>query len=299
MLLSSSRTKKKKEGNSDVASRKSPRVSRNQTARLIETPMQENSDSDDSDTTHSRRATGSVKAEINLKIRYKFEDKDKEPHRLHVQFLQFMITNINFNITAYNKKHEALKVTDIMTLTGPEKYKNNFEVKVSERDKNEEIKQAVIIQTIQSNSTLSFIKKQPGVIEFLKGNKIQISIHEWTQSIWDVNVVGFLTKFSPAHHPKDFVLATLKTRLNKQTMPHFKIKQTSILSEINNRKIRIQVYAIEVQNKDTRQAEKQLMKHDEDPVEFVSFRMRKINTEAYQTAIALVAQHQKMTYVPS
>jgi hypothetical protein len=140
MFLSSSRTKKKKEGNSDVVSRKSPRVSRNQTARLIETPMQENSDSDDSDTTHSRRATGSVKAEINLKIRYKFEDKDKEPHRLHVQFLQFMITNINFNITAYNKKHEALKVTDIMTLTGPEKYKNNFEVKVSERDKNEEIK---------------------------------------------------------------------------------------------------------------------------------------------------------------
>lgn len=107
-----------------------------------------------------------------------------------------------------------------------------------------------------------------------------------------MNVVGFLTKFSPAHHPKDFVLATLKTRLNKQTMPHFKIKQTSILSEINNRKIRIQVYAIEVQNKDTRQAEKQLMKHEEDPVEFVSFRMRKINIEAYQTAIALVAQHQ-------
>ena len=107
-----------------------------------------------------------------------------------------------------------------------------------------------------------------------------------------MNVVGFLTKFSPAHHPKDFVLATLNTRLNKQTMPHFKIKQTSILSEINNRKIRIQVYAIEVQNKDTRQAEKQLMKHEEDPVEFVSFRMRKINIEAYHTAIALVAQHQ-------
>jgi hypothetical protein len=107
-----------------------------------------------------------------------------------------------------------------------------------------------------------------------------------------VNVAGFLTKFSPAYHPKDFVLVTLNNRLNKQTMPHFKIKQTSILGEINNRKIRIQVYAIEVQNKDARLAEKLLMKHEEDPVEFVSFRMRKINIEAYQTAIALVAQHQ-------
>jgi hypothetical protein len=253
--------------------------------------MKENSDSDDSDTTHTRRASGSVKAEINLKIRYKFKDKNKEAHRINVRFIQSMITNINFNITAYNKNHEALKVTDIMTLADPEKYKNNFDVKVSERDKNKEIKQAVIIQTIQSNSTLSYIKKQPGVIEFLIANKIQISIHEWTQSIWDVNLVGFLTKFSPANHPKDFVLASLNTRLNKQTMPHFKIKQTSISGEINNRKIRIHVYAIEVQNKDARLAEKLLIKHEEDPVEFVSFRMRKINIEAYQTAIALVAKH--------
>jgi hypothetical protein len=113
MFLSSSRTKKKKE-NSDLMSRKSPRVSRNQTACLLEALMQENSDSDDSDATHAHIATGSVKAEINLNIRYKFEDKDKEQHRLHVQSLQFMITNINFNITAYNKNHEALKVTDIM-----------------------------------------------------------------------------------------------------------------------------------------------------------------------------------------
>jgi hypothetical protein len=42
-------------------------------------------------------------------------------------------------------------------------------------------------------------------------------------------------------------------------MPHFKIKQTSITGEINNQKIRIQVYAFEVQNKDTRLAEKLLM----------------------------------------
>jgi CRISPR/Cas system endoribonuclease Cas6 (RAMP superfamily) len=107
-----------------------------------------------------------------------------------------------------------------------------------------------------------------------------------------VNVVGFLTKFSPVHHPKDLVLATLNTRLNKQTMTHFKIKQTSISGEINNRKVRIQVYATEVKNKEAKLAEKLLMKHEEDPVKFVSFRMRKINIEAYQTAISLVSQHQ-------
>jgi hypothetical protein len=42
-------------------------------------------------------------------------------------------------------------------------------------------------------------------------------------------------------------------------MPHFRIKQTRILGEIKNRKTRIQVYEIEVKNKDTRLAEKLLM----------------------------------------
>jgi hypothetical protein len=102
-------------------------------------------------------------------------------------------------------------------------------------------------------------------------------IHEWTQSIGDLNVVGFFTEFSPSHHPKNFVLATINTRLIKQNMPYFKIKQTGILGEINNGRTRIQVYAIEVQNKDTRLAEKLLMQHDEDPVEFILFRIHKIN----------------------
>jgi hypothetical protein len=175
-----------------------------------------------------------------------------------------------------------------MTPTDPEKYKNNFNINVSKRDKHQETKQALIIQTMQSNSTLSFIKKQPGITEFLKENKIQILIHEWTQTIQDVNVIGLLTKFSPSHYPKDFVLATMNSRSNKQNMTQFRIKQTSIIGEINNQKTRIQVYVVEVQNKDTRLAEKLLMKHDEDPVKFVWFQMRKINNEAFLTTIALV-----------
>jgi hypothetical protein len=72
-LLSSSITKKKKE-NSEEVSRKRPRVSRNQTACLFEAPRKANSDSDDSENTHTRRAAGSVKAEMNLKIPFKFDD---------------------------------------------------------------------------------------------------------------------------------------------------------------------------------------------------------------------------------
>jgi hypothetical protein len=146
MLLSSYRTKKKKKEDSEVLSMKSPRVSRNQTDCLLEAPRQSNFDIDDSVNTHPRRATGAAKAEINLRIRYKFGDIDKAPRSLHVQFLHFMIININFNIIAYNKNQEALKVTDIMSLTDTEKYKNNFIINISKKYKHEETKQAVIIQ---------------------------------------------------------------------------------------------------------------------------------------------------------
>jgi hypothetical protein len=76
----------KKKENSEVLPRKSPIVSRNQTACLFEASRQSNSDSEDFVNTHPHRATGSAKVEINLKIHYKFDDKDKVPHILHVQF---------------------------------------------------------------------------------------------------------------------------------------------------------------------------------------------------------------------
>jgi hypothetical protein len=156
-----------------------------------------------------------------------FDDKDKASHILHVQFLQFMITNINFNITTYKENHEAIKLSDIMTLTDPEKYKNNFDINVSGRDKQE-----VIIQTIHSNSTLPFINKQPGRYRIFKSKQNSNFDPQMDTNNCDVNVVGFL---SPSHHPKDYVLATINSRLNKQNMPQFRIKQTRILRERNKR----------------------------------------------------------------
>jgi hypothetical protein len=71
-------------------------------------------------------------------------------------------------------------------------------------------------------------------------------------------------------------------------MAHFRLKQSRVFGEINNHKTRIQFYIVEVQAIDTRLAEKLLMNHEEDPVEFVFFHMRIIKNEAYLNNIALV-----------
>ena len=87
---------------------------------------------------------------------------------------------------------------------------------------------------MQTTLSLAEMKKQPGVFAFLIANKIQLSVHKWTTSIWKGNTIGFLSNFSPRHHPKEMDLFTHMTnfRLIRQ-IPHFRIKQEQVQAEIN------------------------------------------------------------------
>jgi hypothetical protein len=135
-----------------------------------------------------------------------------------------------------------------------------------------------IIQSIQTNLTLSAVKNKPGVLAFLKKTKIHINIHEWTPTNRYVTCTAFLSKFSPSHHPKGLALLTItkKFAFLKQ-MPHFRLRQVTRRSTIHSKRVSIKVYAIETSNKVTRAAEKLFLKHAEDPDEFIAFKMQKIN----------------------
>ena len=294
MLLASAKTKKKNDS-IDFIPRKSLRVSKSQTTHLNdETPFSSSSsEGDDSVATPPRRSKAKLTPELNLRIKYKVKAEDKTPQNSHVQFLQFLINNVHPNVVIVNKRHEILKVAAVMALTSDDIYNNHFDIHFKTYPRQDEVKQAVIIQTIQTTLSLAEIKKQPGVIAFLSAHKIQLSIHEWTTSIWEVNTIGFLSNFSPRHHPKEMALFTLTTKFKSiRQMPQFRIKQEQVQAEINNQKVRIQVYAIEVQSKDKQLADKLLLKHAEDPDEYVSYRMRYVSSKAFNNAVALVAQHQ-------
>jgi hypothetical protein len=86
MLFSSSRINKKND-NSEVVFRKSLRELSNLRACLLEAPRHLKSKSKDFVNTHPRRATGSAKHEIKLKIIYKVDGKDKSPPNPLVRFL--------------------------------------------------------------------------------------------------------------------------------------------------------------------------------------------------------------------
>ena len=296
MLLSSSRSKKKNE-TGDIAPRKSSRISRNQTNPSQESISEHLSDSNsDDDTIISSNGQPKVtkqRNELTIRIRYKVREQEEAPHSLHVQLLQLLINNVQPTIAICNKNHEILKPATVTMMANESNYAANFDLHYTTRQKQEDMKQVVIIQTIKTTSTIAYIKKQPGILPFLKANNIQVSAHEWISTIWDVTTIGFFSKYSPQHHPKDMATFHVNTQLaHIKKLPHFRLRQVAVQSSFKGRRLRIQVYAVEVAAKDARQAESLILKHMDGPEDFISFRLRNVNPKAFNNAVAIIAQHQ-------
>jgi hypothetical protein len=120
-----------------------------------------------------------------------------------------------------------------------------------------------------------------------------MTTHNWLSDVWNVRTIGFLTRFSPSHHPKSLAIEYLNTKLKQEKqMPKFRMQHTFVSSLINHRTVRVPVYAIEVQTQKAREAKKVILQKFEDPNAYISFRMKSINQVAFRNAEALVAQHQ-------
>jgi hypothetical protein len=163
MFFPQSRMEKKNEPTMNIP-RKSLRTSRDQTTPSQDIPVQYNSDSKDSIDNPPRQPK--MKSELKLRIRYKVKEQNKDHYNLHVQLLQFLVNNVTSTISVFNKKHEVLKTAVVMALSEEEIYRNHFDINYSTRKNDEETRQAIIIQSIQTNLTLSAIKNQPGVLAF-------------------------------------------------------------------------------------------------------------------------------------
>jgi hypothetical protein len=296
MLLSSSKTKQTS-GSRDSAPRKMLKSSKIQTTRnkvLLSSSSSSGGSDDDEVTvqTPPRREATATTTQTLVKIRYPAPE-NQPPHQVHVQLLQQLTYHTSTPITILNKRFETLKTPAVMALQNLEIYSNHFDPKYEKVGKEKEKQQITIIQPIQTTMTLSAIKNIPGVMEILKANNAYITTHEWIPEVWDVRTIGFITNLSPAHHPKSLAVEYVNDQTKQDnTMPQFRLKHTTIRSVINNTPIRVPVYAIEVQTKDVRKAEKVLFKTANQPDSYISFRMKAMNPTAFKHAVAMVAQFQ-------
>jgi hypothetical protein len=128
-----------------------------------------------------------------------------------------------------------------------------------------------MIQDFQSSSTLVEIKRNSEIFHFLHQHKIHLYDHEWKINEWNVKTIGFLPNFPPIHHPKDLATKALNmTFKHESMMPNFRLCKVTVTTTMFNTNFCIQVYAIEVQDKDIKAANRLLMywKYPSRSVEF-------------------------------
>jgi hypothetical protein len=96
---------------------------------------------------------------------------------------------------------------------------------------------------LQTQHSVETLKKQPGVLDFLKTQKIKIYHHKWKAEEWNVRSAGFLPRFSPLHHPKEMVVKSLNTRFKTtKNMPEFRSCKMTVFTHIYNTLLRIHTF---------------------------------------------------------
>jgi hypothetical protein len=238
----------------------------------------------------------SDETEFLLKITYVQSNDATLVHNHHVTFLQFLTNQGGGNIKIYNKRNELLKPVAISALYEESVYKNHFDGHSSDKKiKGMQQKLTTVIQRVHSSFTLNQIKKMTGMMDFLRTNNIRIVEHQWSQDDWDTRMIGFFPSSAPDHHTKDEITKNINERMKKWSvpMPKYRISVVPLHATIKGLRIRVFVFGIEVRSKDVRSAYTALADNISQPDDFIPFRMRQVNEEAFNNGVAMVAEYQQ------
>jgi hypothetical protein len=250
-------------------------------------------DSDTTEKSEKKFIPKVVKTEIyQIRISFRLPSDVENPHIQHLNLLQFLMEAVSPQFKIYNKRHEMVKESVIPLLSNKEVYNNHFELhSITLRDNS--IRLYTVIQEVQSILNLEEMKQNTEVISYLKDQKIQLYLHEWTSAEWNVRAVGFLPQISPSHHTKENVNTLLDQHVRTiESMPKIRIRTMLLHTKVQNTFLKVRVYALEVQAEEYNLANKLLVRNVQYPAEYVPFRIRGVNEKAFNNSIAIAAQFQ-------
>ena len=229
---------------------------------------------------------------VTLRLTFRAHQHVENPHVQHINFLQNLFDVLSPNPTIYNKRHEIIKESVLPSLEDTIFYDNHFEMH-SINIPNQDTSLFTFIQEVRSIYTYEELKRHPEIFTYLREQKVQMYQHDWLPNDWNVRAVGFMPKLSPSHHSKEIVQKLLNENLKSiNEMPLYRVRTMFLNTKINNTRLRVRVYAIEVKSTDYNLANKLLMKHFSYPEEYIPFRLRGKSEEAYNNSIAKAAQFQ-------
>ena len=237
---------------------------------------------------------------VSKTIRFYFAPYDRSridrvhPTDVHVQWIRLIQAAYGEDVKFINNSNRP--VTNLETGANAARaisYAQQFKEHVKQMGKSPttgELKSStVIVHRIMTRVPLGQLKRYPPAYQLLTENQCYFNEHHWDEQEWDLQQIGFVTGYNPKYYTNERVTTMFRARLAK-AMPKAKIPKFVMVLKThrithNERKSTTQAYTIEVPSHTTQQMVPILKEATKDTKEFVTFRMRRHNSEAFQGAI--------------
>ena len=237
---------------------------------------------------------------VSKTIRFYFAPRDRskincvKPSEVHSQWIRIIQTAFGADVKFINNSNRP--VTNLETGSSASRsfsYAQQFKEHSKQMEKSpttgEPKSATVIVHRIMTRVPLGQIKRHPTAYQLLIDNQCYLNEHHWDEYEWDVQQIGFVTGYNPKYYEKDRVTTMFRARLSKAMpkakIPKFVMALKSHRIEYNGRTSTTQAYALEVPSHNVSQLIPLIKEVTKDTKEFVTFKMRRHNPEAFQGAI--------------
>jgi hypothetical protein len=236
---------------------------------------------------------------ISKTIRLFFAPTDRtrvdsvDPSDIHIQWMRMISSTFGFEVKYINNNSKPVINIDLCAkTTKPISYKQQFkghEKPMGVTATGTPKVATPIIHRILTRVPLGQIKRHPTAFKCLKDNNCFLREHLWDEQEWDVQQIGFVTGYNPKYFTPEKTNTSVRTRIRKALrrakVPKFHMVLKTHKITYQGRTSSTQAFApLEVPISSVSQLLLLIKDVTIDTKEFVSFRMRHKNPEAFQGA---------------
>jgi hypothetical protein len=179
-------------------------------------------------------------------------------------------------------------------LTGFPEYQRKFKIHHRQGNDKQQRKRKpsyTVIHRIYTSISLTTIRKQAQVSQYLRMYKGSMMYHPWTEDVTDIVSLGFLVNIDPVNHPKEFVEEKIKAKFKKEAkcadhqIPTFKVVMSSPSHTQDDQRLWTKSYDLQVERKNAKPMIRIIKQAYAVSKDFIFYRMRHEVPATFKAAI--------------
>jgi hypothetical protein len=239
---------------------------------------------------------------LRYEIPYNKGQANKNDFKKHVTLLTTLTKAFDkTELRIVDNKNKRVKSFEEAKWKDREYYNSHFKVNLDENQR-----KTVIVHRIRSKEPISGIKGESTVLTFLKTSNTFLRAHFWKEDETLLKDIGFVIRYVPTHHTKEFVIRDMHERLDfadedwvstKPKPPPFRLIHSQPRIKLKDKVLKTHAYSIQVLEQDSAKMSHYLRKLYSDEPFFIPYSTKKKHPEI--VARAIVQQNKQMaeTYV--